>query len=71
MVLNSAYQRIIGLGPDVVPAILSELEARPDHWFWALTSITGVNPVPDDAAGNLNLMRQAWLDWGRKQGFAV
>jgi hypothetical protein len=68
MILNSAYQRIIGLGPDVVPVILSELRVRPDHWFWALTSITGVNPVPDEAAGNLQLMTNAWLAWGREQG---
>ena len=67
MVLNSAYQRIIGLGPEVVPDILAELSARPDHWFWALSSITGINPVPEEAAGNLDLMTRAWLNWGREQ----
>src|SRR5690349_303577 len=35
-VLSPAYQRIIGLGPTVVPSILLELSRRPDHWFWAL-----------------------------------
>jgi hypothetical protein len=71
MVLNSAYQRIIGLGPEVLPDILAELNVRPDHWFWALSSITGVNPVPEEAAGNLSLMARAWLDWGREQGLVA
>lgn len=30
------YQMIIGMGPQVVPLILSELENEPDHWFRAL-----------------------------------
>ena len=39
--MHPAYQRIIGMGPAAVPLILRELEQRPDHWFWALTAITG------------------------------
>lgn len=67
-VLNYSYQRIIGLGPSVVPSILLELAYRPDHWFWALHALTGVNPVPPEAAGNLKEMTRAWLRWGEEQG---
>jgi len=35
MVMLPAYQRIIGMGPDVVPLLLRELDADPDLWFWA------------------------------------
>jgi hypothetical protein len=64
IILNPAYQRIIGLGPMAVRFILRELEQRPNHWFWALESITGENPVqPDD---DFDSAVQAWLRWGQE-----
>ncbi len=68
LILNSAYQRIIGLGPEVVPEILRSMEEEPDHWFAALAALTGVNPVAPEAQGRLGMMTQAWLDWGKEQG---
>jgi len=68
IVLQPAYQRIIGLGPRVVPSILAEMSVSPDHWFWALTAITGSNPIPEEAAGDLTAMTNAWLDWGKQEG---
>jgi len=68
LVLSPSYQRIIGLGPKAIPAILVELATRPDHWFWALHAMTGVNPIPDDAAGDFQAMTEAWLRWGEEQG---
>ena len=68
MVLHSAYQRIIGMGVAVVPHLLRELERRPDHWFWALTSITGADPVKPEDRGKLRKMTDAWLRWGKEQG---
>ena len=70
MCMHTAYQRIIGMGPKVVPLILRELEWSPDHWFWALTSITEDNPVPEESWGRLDEMTTAWLDWGRENGFS-
>jgi hypothetical protein len=69
MSMHSAYQQIIGIGPDAVPLLLAELEREPDHWFWALRSITGADPIPEDARGNLAKMAQAWLAWGKAQGY--
>ncbi len=66
--LAPSYQRIIGLGPSVVPYILRDLQLKPNHWFWALVAITGENPVMPDDAGNIRRMTAAWLDWGRKHG---
>jgi len=65
------YQQIIGMGPAVVPLILAELERRTDHWFWALEAITGENPVPEEAAGNVGEMARAWIDWGRRKGLVA
>lgn len=67
--LNSAYQRIIGLGPDVIPVILDSMRAEPDHWFVALSALTGADPVPEEARGRLRAMTQAWIDWGAEEGF--
>ncbi|HLX64551.1 MAG TPA: hypothetical protein VKX17_24980 [Planctomycetota bacterium] len=68
MALHPAYKRIIRLGRPVLPLILAELEREPDHWFVALMEITGDNPVPPEARGNLKLMAKAWLEWGRARG---
>lgn len=69
MVMHPAYQRIIGLGPRAVPLILAQLEREPAHWFWALHAITGADPVPTESQGRLREMSDAWIAWGRKQGY--
>lgn len=66
-VLHPAYQRIIGLGPAVIPLILRELRREPGHWFWALHVLTGEDPTP--AGSTFQEGVEAWLTWGREQGF--
>ena len=63
------YQRIIGMGAAAVPLILRELDTEPDQWFWALEAITEQDPVPPEAAGLVRPMAEAWLEWGRRQGY--
>ena len=67
--MHPSYQRIIGMGPQVLPLIMRELRNNPDHWFWALNAITGENPVPPEDAGYIDKMTKAWLDYGKRQGF--
>lgn len=69
MAMHPAYQQIIGMGPAVLPAILRDLERETNHWFWALKSITGVDPVPEKSRGRITEMRDAWLQWGREHGY--
>lgn len=67
-----SYQKIIGMGKDAIPLILSELKsegANPDHWFWALAAISDENPVPAESRGNLLAMANAWLGWGQENGY--
>lgn len=64
-----AYLEIIGIGPDAMPLILKELETELDHWFVALKSISGEDPVPAASKGNMNEMRNAWLKWGHDKGY--
>jgi hypothetical protein len=68
LVRHPAYQAIIALGPPAVPFLLRELEREPDHWFAALRTITGANPVPAENQGRLSEMAAAWLAWGRERG---
>ena len=69
MVMHPAYQQIIGMGEAAVPLIFRELEKKPDHWFWALKSITGVDPVSEESRGNIRKMAAEWLEWGKTQGY--
>ncbi len=69
MAMHPAYQRIIGLGPQALPLILRELQARPDHWFWALHAISGDDPVRPGATFDEAV--DAWLKWGRERYMAM
>ena len=66
---HPAYREIIRLGPQVVPLLLRDLQANHTHWFCALREITGANPVPESAAGNIPKIVDAWLRWGREHGY--
>jgi hypothetical protein len=66
---HPAYRQIIALGPEVLPFLLRDLEDNHTHWFCALREITGVNPVPPEAAGNIPKMADAWLRWARGKGY--
>jgi hypothetical protein len=69
MAINPHYQQIIGMGPAIIPLLLRELEERPDHWFWALRAITGIDPVKPEERGKMKLMAKAWLQWAHEQGY--
>ncbi len=68
--LHPAYQQIIGMGAAVVPLLLESLARAPEHWSWALKAITGADPVPAGARGNVKQMADAWLEWARRAGLA-
>jgi hypothetical protein len=64
-----AYQKIIAMGPEVIPLVLNELRRTPDHWFWALDMLTDANPIRPEHGGNFGEMVDDWLRWGRDNGF--
>lgn len=68
---HHAYQEIIGMGTGALPLILDDLRDSKDDWFWALSAITGQNPVSGEDAGNVTKMTEAWVRWGRTQGYDV
>lgn len=66
---HPAFREIVGMGASVVPLMLRDLEKRPSLWVWALPDITGIDPVPEKDRGYIAKMTEAWLRWGREQGY--
>jgi hypothetical protein len=64
---SDPHQQIIAMSWSVVPLILEDLLNSPKQWFYALHKITGEDPVPAAAAGNMKRMSRAWVSWGRKK----
>ena len=62
-----SYQKIIGMGPAVVPLILSELEQEPDHWFWCWRPLRTRTRLPR-VTGDIEALARAWIQWGRAKG---
>jgi hypothetical protein len=59
------YQAIIAMGKQALPLIFQDMQIQPNHWFEALKSITGENPVLTEHRGNLQSMTNDWLIWGK------
>jgi hypothetical protein len=68
-VSHPAFQEIIGLGNAIIPLLLRELQQQTGPWHRALRRITGVDPVAAEDRGNLDRLSEAWLRWGREQGY--
>ena len=69
LVARPAFQEIVGMGLPVIPLLLRELENRTGHWHRALRRITGADPVPPADRGNIDRAAEAWLRWGKEQGY--
>src|ERR1035437_230192 len=63
-VFNDSYLDIIGLGKDVVPFILKDMQHGSAHWHTALKALTKENPVPNDDLSKSKKVKEAWLIWG-------
>ena len=73
MVMTPAYQKIVGMGYEVIPFILAQLRSEgddPDQWFWALMALTGMNPVDPTDQGDYLKMSAGWLNWAEREGYA-
>jgi len=66
---HPSYQEIIQMGPIVLPYIFEALQKETDFWFYALRKLTGENPVPKEFAGQIENIRQCWLNYGKEKGY--
>jgi len=62
------YLKIIGLGPDAIQFLLADQADSGGYWSWALEAITRQDPAPD--AKTMHQLRDAWLAWGRSNGYS-
>lgn len=69
--MNLNYQRIIGLGHAVLPHIFEDLKNETKPWFWALTSITGEDPVSSEHRGDFKAMAEDWEKWAIDNGYKI
>lgn len=69
MAKHPAYQEIIHLGESVIPLLLQDLQQNPLYWLTALRQITQENPVKPEQRGKVKQMAEAWLNWGKKNGY--
>jgi hypothetical protein len=65
IVMHPDYQRIMAMGPDVIPFILNDLAKKAAHWFWALHNLVPAGQDPAEGLTTIGEARQAWLKWGR------
>jgi hypothetical protein len=70
LVAHPAFHEIVGMGPAIIPLLLRGLENRTGPWHRALRRITGADPVSPADQGNLDKATEAWLRWGREQGYS-
>jgi hypothetical protein len=68
-VAHPAFLEIVAMGPAVIPLLLRELENRTGHWHRALGGITGVDSTPAADRGTTAKTAEAWLRWGKEQGY--
>jgi hypothetical protein len=69
--MHPAYQKIIAMGESAIPFILQDLRDTQDSWFWALTIIAGEDAIPDDTPDDTDSLTEAWLSWGRANGYDI
>lgn len=68
---HPAYREIISMGTKIVPLLLLELKQNPLYWLSALSEITGENPIQPEQRGKVKQMAEAWIEWGKNQGYAL
>jgi hypothetical protein len=68
-VANDSYFDIIGLGQEVVPILLHDMQKPTGtaHWHTALKAITKENPVPPEDLNKSKKVKEAWILWGKSK----
>ena len=74
---HPAYREVIKMGESVIPLIFRYMEdGNGGFWFAALEALTGADPTlpprpvaPGFVALDIKGMEEAWLKWGKEQGY--
>jgi hypothetical protein len=67
---HPAYEEIIALGTAALPLLFRELdESKDGHLAKALAALTGARLVSQEDRGKIRKVAEAWLHWGRDNGY--
>ncbi|MCW3000540.1 MAG: hypothetical protein JWN65_4089 [Solirubrobacterales bacterium] len=66
LIYDIDFQRIIALGPQAIPHLLSHLPQRPVPIFYAMNLLVDEPPVNETATADEAIA--AWQQWGRDRG---
>ena len=64
-IMHPSYQAILGMGREIVPILLRDLQQNRRAWFGALSYLTHENPIDPKDAGEMDKMIAAWVNWGK------
>lgn len=63
MMTGEGFEQMVAMGPDVLPLVLRELQAKPTFLFLVAQRITGHNPVTPDCVGDVQKIVACWVNW--------
>jgi hypothetical protein len=65
------YAALVGMGRDVIGLAVRRLQVGPFFWAYVLHDITGESPTADVKMGDIDAIRQSWLNLARERGWMV
>lgn len=66
---HPAFRALASTGAAVVPLVLRDYQSNPEApWDLFLERVVESTPCSEEHRGKPELIRQAWLDWGRQHG---
>lgn len=66
-----AHLQIIGIGPDAIPFLLRRIVNGESKWVYALKCIASEQVEPQEAYGDASKVLEAWVAWGRRNGYII
>lgn len=66
---HPTHLTLVNLGEQILPFIFRDLQNNTSHWFITLTQITGVNPIEKEHIGNIENMKNDWINWAKANNF--
>lgn len=70
LVNHPAYLKIVSMGEQILPLLLTDMFEEKTPWFYALSEITGANPVSEENEGRLNGIISDWKTWAEQNNYA-
>lgn len=64
---HPAFVELVSIGRGAISAIMDAYTEDAPFLYLILARITDENPVPESARGDIQAIREAWIEWGNKR----